>query len=77
MRITIPLRLNEAKRECGTCTLCCKVYNVQLSPDLMKPKDEWCLTEARAQAAKTREAMRTERINRKALTSGHETIARS
>ncbi|MDB5590450.1 hypothetical protein [Enterovirga sp.] len=26
-------------RECGTCTLCCKVYDV---PSLLKPAGQWC-----------------------------------
>jgi Fe-S-cluster containining protein len=26
-------------RDCGTCTLCCKVYDV---PDLQKPAGKWC-----------------------------------
>jgi hypothetical protein len=26
-------------RECGTCTLCCKVYNI---PEINKPAGKWC-----------------------------------
>ncbi len=29
----------ETSRQCGSCTLCCKVYDV---PVLQKPKGKWC-----------------------------------
>ena len=29
----------EAQRECGDCSLCCKVLRI---PELEKPKDHWC-----------------------------------
>ena len=36
----LTIRLND-KRECGTCSLCCKVMGVQ-EGDFHKPKDVWC-----------------------------------
>ena len=29
----------EEQRQCGDCSLCCKVMKI---PELQKPKDEWC-----------------------------------
>jgi len=31
--------MNEAARQCGDCSLCCKVLRI---PELEKPKDHWC-----------------------------------
>jgi Fe-S-cluster containining protein len=33
--------INEKPRECGGCTLCCKVMGIQ-EGEFHKPKDEWC-----------------------------------
>ena len=31
--------MSEAQRQCGDCSLCCKVLGI---PELDKPKDSWC-----------------------------------
>ena len=31
--------MTDAQRQCGDCSLCCKVLGI---PELNKPKDEWC-----------------------------------
>ena len=31
--------MSEAARQCGDCSLCCKVLRI---PELDKPKDQWC-----------------------------------
>lgn len=31
--------MNENRRQCGDCSLCCKVLGI---PELEKPKDSWC-----------------------------------
>ena len=31
--------MTEASRQCGDCSLCCKVLGI---PELEKPKDQWC-----------------------------------
>lgn len=43
MKIT----LHEVTRECGSCTLCCKVMGVT-EGDFHKPKDQWCVHASKA-----------------------------
>ena len=33
--------INAVQRQCGECTLCCKVMGIK-EDDFQKPKDEWC-----------------------------------
>lgn len=45
----IPVRFVPG-RSCGTCTLCCKVFDV---PELSKPKDQWCSHATKARGCGT------------------------